>query len=157
MTDENTEREIFKKRLMVLTGLPLDPTPATQIERNFDNDSIVVDFYPIYSIRKIMIDNNCICINECLIDKQAGIIFLPKQYKGTLRIQYIYKIPEEEYSSIIDLMMEYDNDPAWDKRASSITEGGVTVSIDTSVGKGALIQSMIDDLKYRYNSTARLI
>lgn len=157
MTEENTEREVLKKRLMVLTGLPLDPTPATQIEKKFDNDSIVVDYYPIESIRKIMVDNNCICINECLIDKDAGIIFLPKKYTGDLFLQYIYKIPESAYSAIIDLMVEYDNDPAWDKRASSITEGGVTVSIDTSVGKGALIQSMIDDLKFRYNSTARLI
>ena len=157
MTDENTEREVFKKRLMVLTGLPLDPTPATQIERDFDSDSIIVDYYPIQSIRNIMIDKNCICINECMIDKSAGIIFLPKNYTGTLKIQYMYCIPETEYEAIIDLMVEYENTPGWDKRASSITEGGVTVSIDTSVGKGALIQSMIDDLKLRYNSTARLI
>ena len=151
------ERGKYVKQLATLTGLPLNPTSATQIIPNFDGDSIVVDFYPIKSIRKIMINRNCIPVNECLIDNQAGIIFLPKHYTGELFLQYTYCIPKDEYDAIIDLMIEYDETPGWDKRASSITEGGVTVSLDTSTGKYAVINSMINDLKLRYNTTARLI
>lgn len=156
-SEQDKQRESILKRLSIQTGLPLIPTNAIQIERDFDNDSIIMDYYPIKSICELKIDNDNICMDRCLIDKDYGIIFLPKQYTGTLCIKYIYQIPEDDYSALIDLIIEYENDPAWDKRASSITEGGVTVSIDTSVGKGALIQSMINDLKNKYNSTARLI
>ena len=160
MTDndtQSTERDKYVRKLAVQTGLPLTPTSATQIDVKFDSESIVLDYYPLKSIRKLMVDSNCIRLQECLIDKQAGIIFLPKRYTGKLYIQYTYCIPPEEFDAIIDLMMEYDNTPGWDKRASSITEGGVTVSLDTSTGSYALIQSMIDDLRLRYNTTARMI
>lgn len=155
--DDDAVRRKYVAKLAVQLGLPLTPTPSTLIDPDFDGDSVIVDYYPLHSIRKIMVDSNCICVNKCLIDNQAGIIFLPKRYVGKLYIQYMYCIPKEEYSPIIDLMMEYENNPGWDKRASSITEGGVTVSLDTSSGQFAVIQSMIDDLKYRYNTTARLI
>ena len=156
-TDEDNQREQLIRRLAVQTGLPLTPTPATQIDRHFDNDSIIVDYYPVKEVRLIKVDENCICLNECLMDKESGLIYLPKKYIGTLFLQYIYCIPEEAYMPIIDLMIEYENDLSWDKDASSITEGGVTVSLNTSVGKGPLIQSMINDLRYRYNATARMI
>lgn len=155
--DDDAVRRKYVAKLAVQLGLPLTPTPSTLIDPDFDGDSVIVDYYPLHSIHKIMVDSNCICVNECLIDKSAGIIFLPKKYTGRLIIQYLYCIPEEDYESIIDLMIEYDNTPGWNKRASSITEGGVTVSLDKSSGDFAVIQSMIDDLKRRYNTTARLI
>ena len=157
MTETDEQRKKYIQRLAVQTGLPLNPTTATQIDKDFDGESIVLDYHPLKSIRRIMINRNCIMVNECLIDNEAGIIFLPKRYTGELYIQYIYCIPHEEFDAIIDLMIEYDETPGWDKRASSITEGGVTVSLDKSTGQYSVIQSMIDDLRLRYNTTARMI
>lgn len=159
-TEENTnsnQRELLIKQLAVQTGLPLSPTPAKQIVPDFDDDVIIVDHYPIKSINKIMIDKKCICLNDCIIDEESGLIYLDQSYNGRLYIQYLYCIPEETYSHIIDLMMEYENTPGWDKRASSISEGGVTVSLDTSSGQWGVINSMITALKNQYNATARLI
>lgn len=163
--EENTEeiidseptRELLIKKLAVQTGLPLSPTPAKQITRDFDGDVIILDHYPLHSINKIKIDKKCICLNDCLIDEESGLIYLDDNYTGLLYVQYMYCIPEEDYSAIIDLMMEYENTPGWDKRASSISEGGVTVSLDTSAGQWGVINSMITDLKNRYNATARMI
>lgn len=153
----DSQKEELIKRLAVQTGLPLTPTPTKQIDRHFDSESIILDYYPLKEITTIKVDENCICLEECLIDEDSGLIYLPKKYTGTLFLEYTYCIPEEAYMPIIDLMIEYENDLSWDKDASSITEGGVTVSLNTSVGKGPLIQSMINDLRYRYNATARMI
>ncbi|MBQ9024756.1 MAG: hypothetical protein IJ104_00605 [Methanobrevibacter sp.] len=162
--EENTEeitnskqRELLIKQLAVETGLPLSPTPAKQIVPDFDDDVIIVDHYPIQSINKIMIDKKCICINDCIIDEESGLIYLDQSYTGRLYIQYIYCIPEAAYSHIIDLMVDYENNPGWDKRAASISEGGVTVSLDTSGGQWGVINSLITSLKNQYNATARLI
>ena len=62
--EENTEeiidseptRELLIKKLAVQTGLPLSPTPAKQITRDFDGDVIILDHYPLHSINKIKID-----------------------------------------------------------------------------------------------------
>ena len=53
--------------------------------------------------------------------------------------------------------MEYENDSGWTKNASSIKEGDVQINLDTSIGKGALIQKNLDDLKNRFNTYMRMI
>lgn len=155
--DSTKTKELLIKQLAVQTGLPLSPTPAKQIVRDFDDDVIILDHYPLHSLNKLMIDKKCICLNDCIIDEEAGLIYLDQSYNGRLYVQYMYCIPEAAYMPIIDLMIEYQNTPGWDKRASSISEGGVTVSLDTSAGQWGIINSMITDLKNQYNTTARLI
>ena len=46
---------------------------------------------------------------------------------------------------------------SWNKDASSIKENNVTVNYDTSLGKGAHIQSMIADLRNRYHCFVEMI
>ena len=54
-------------------------------------------------------------------------------------------------------IIEYENDSGWTKNASSIKEGDVQINLDTSIGKGALIQKNLDDLKNRFNTYMRMI
>lgn len=161
MTEEqsnnNHDRDVIKKKLAIQTGLPLSPTPAKQIVRDFDDDVIILDHYPLKEINTLKIGDKCICLNELVVDEEAGLIYLPQNYTGLLFLTYTYCIPEEAYDVIIDMIMDYDAEPGWDKHASSISEGGVTVSLDTSTGQWSQIQSLIDDLKNTYNCTARLI
>ena len=48
-------------------------------------------------------------------------------------------------------------DNSWDKNASSIKEGDITISYDTSIGKGALIQKTLNDLNNRYSTYIRML
>ena len=54
-------------------------------------------------------------------------------------------------------MLEYNLDNSWDKNASSIKEGDITISYDTSIGKGALIQKTLNDLNNRYSTYIRML
>ena len=54
-------------------------------------------------------------------------------------------------------MVDYELDTGWTKNASSIKEGDVQINIDTSIGKGALIQKTLDDLKNQFNTYMRMI
>lgn len=54
-------------------------------------------------------------------------------------------------------MIEYENDNSWNKNASSIKENNVTVNYDTNLSKGALIQSMIQDLRNKYGCLVEMI
>ena len=64
---------------------------------------------------------------------------------------------EVEQPKNFDLMVEYENDNSWNKNASSITEKSLTVSYDISLGKGARILSMIQDLKNKYSCYVEMI
>ena len=58
---------------------------------------------------------------------------------------------------LVDEILEYDLDVGWTKNASSIKEGDVQINLDTSIGKGALIQNKLDDLKSMFNMYMRMI
>ena len=66
-------------------------------------------------------------------------------------------MPEEDYLPLLDLMVEYENDTSWKKDASSISEKNVSISYDTSQGKGARIQAMIQDLRNKYACVVDMI
>ena len=48
-------------------------------------------------------------------------------------------------------------DNSWDKNTSSIKEGDITISYDTSISKGALIQKTLNDLNNRYSTYIRML
>jgi alanine-alpha-ketoisovalerate/valine-pyruvate aminotransferase len=54
-------------------------------------------------------------------------------------------------------MIEYERDNSLTKDASSISEKNVTISYDTSQGKGVRIQSMIQDLRNKYSCVVDMI
>ena len=150
-------RETLEKRLELELGFPLTPQSGKQIDNEFNDSIILVDNRPIQSIHCLKIGGKVICENDYVIDDKVGIIYLDRNYSGLLYLEYIYGLDEDEFEPLLDLMMEYELDTGWDKNASSITEKSVSVSYDTSLGKGARIQSMIQDLRNRYSCVVEMI
>ncbi len=161
MTEENNNTDILREKLLqqleVEVGLPLIPKSAKELERKFQGSEIVLNNYPIKDIKKIRINGEFLDLDEIVVIENEGTVYLPSEYAGELYIEYIYGIPEFEFSPILDLMVEYESDNDWKKDASSIKEINVSVSYDTSLGRGARIQSMIEDLRNRYNCLVRMI
>lgn len=156
MTDEDL-REIMIKRLELELGLPLTPKSAKKIEKNFDDSVIILEHFPLQYINSIKINGNNICHDNYFVNESQGIIYLDYAVSGLLYVQYVYGLKPEEYDPLIDLMIEYENDNSLNKDASSIKENNVTVNYDTSLGKGALIQSMIQDLRNKYSCVVEMI
>lgn len=164
-TEETTEvtgsdedlKETLKKRLELELGLPLTPKPRKKVEPYFDDDLLMVEDYPIQEITSFRIGNNNLTEDDYVLDESKGIIYLTNHYSGLLHLEYCYGLSEDEYSPLLDLMVEYESDTGWNKNASSIKENNVTVNYDTSLGKGARIQSMIADLRNKYSCVVEMI
>lgn len=155
-SDKDLE-ETLKKRLELELGLPLTPKSVKKIERNYNDDLIIVENFPIQEICVLKIGGNTLTSEDYCLNESEGIIYLNKRHNGLLYLQYTYGLDESEYSPILDLMIEHENDTSWTKNASSISEKNVTVSYDTSQGTGARIQSMIQDLRNKYSCYVEMI
>lgn len=167
-SDENTSddssnntsedlREVLKKRLELELGLPLTPKSCKKVEPHFDDEYIMVENFPIQSVTSLKIGNKIFNAEEYILDESKGIIYLKSQCSGLLCLEYTYCLSDDEYGPLLDLMVEYETDTGWNKNASSIKENNVTVSYDTSMGKGARIQSMINDLKLKYSCYVEMV
>lgn len=164
MTDEITEgtpqKELIKKKISAYIGVPVTPTGFTQFEK-FDGETVLVETFPLQEVTCLTIDNKEIDISKLVIDKQAGLIYLNQNYNGFLKLEYTAGLTEDEYSMYIEPLVndiiEYENDSGWTKNASSIKEGDVQINIDTSIGKGALIQKNLDNLKNQFNTYMGMI
>ena len=158
MTDENdTLRETLKKRLELELGLPLTPKPMKQVDRDFDDSTIIVENFPIINITTLKIGNDTLTADDYILVESEGIIYLNNNHNGLLYLEYCYGLDESEYGPLLDLMVEYENDNSWNKDASSVKENNVTVNYDTSIGKGARIQGMIQDLRNKYSCVVEMI
>ena len=117
----------------------------------------MIEDFPVQSVRTLRIGDKTLTDEDYILDESEGCIYLNKPQQGLLYLEYCYGLPESEYKPLLDLMVEYENDNSWNKDASSIKENNVTVNYDTSVGKGARIQSMIADLRNRYHCFVEMI
>lgn len=153
MTDEL--KESLKKLLELELGIPLNPKTVKQYEPDFNDDTLILDYFPINSITQLTIDNKN--ITDYKLMEEVGLIYFNKNRAGKLYVEYTYSLKEEEYDSLLDLMVEYEKDTSLTKQVSSITEGKRSLTYDTSLSKGALIQSLITDLKNKYSCIVRMI
>lgn len=158
MTNETDDlRETLKKRLELELGLPLTPKLMKQVDRDFDDSTIIVENFPVQKIKSLKIGKNTLTTDDYILVESEGIIYLNDNHNGLLYLEYCYGLDESEYGPLLDLMVDYETDTSWTKDASSITEKSVSVSYDTSQGKGARIQSMIQDLRNKYSCVVDMI
>lgn len=160
MTTKNSTKELkktLKKRLELELGLPLTPKLIKKIEPDFDDDLIIVEHFPVGQISILKINNKPLSVDDYLLNESEGIIYLTQHQKGLLYLEYFYCLPKSEYEPLLDLMIDYELDTTLTKDATSITEKNVSVSYDTNQGKGARIQSMINDLKNKYSVYVEMI
>jgi len=155
---EETPTDLIEKKISTYIGVPVKPTECSQFEK-FDGETVFVETFPFIKVCSLTIDNAE--ITEYTIDNKAGLIYLNQHYSGFLKLDYVAGLTKDEYSLYIEPLVndirEYENDSGWTKNASSIKEGDVQINLDTSIGKGALIQKNLDDLKNRFNTYMRMI
>ena len=154
----NESETLIIKKISSHIGVPIIPTNFTQFEK-FEGETLHVNMFPIKEVTNLTIDNKP--IQDFIVDNQAGLIYFNQNYTGFLKLEYTACLTDEEYSLYIEPlvkdMIEYENDSGWTKNASSIREGDISISLDTSIGKGALIQKKLDNLKNMFNTYARMI
>ena len=156
-TNDDDLKETLKKRLELELGLPLTPKTVKQVDMRFNDEIILLDNFPVSEIKLIRIDSRELASEDYMLLENEGTIYLNENCSGKLYVEYTYGLPEEDYLPLLDLMVEYENDTSWKKDASSISEKNVSISYDTSQGKGARIQAMIQDLRNKYSCVVDMI
>ena len=164
VTEEKFESllTVVKAELETRLNLPLTTTSFIQTVHNFHGDKIVVDMFPVQDIHKLTINNKRLCEGrDYQINNQDGIIYLKHHTVGFLKLEYLAGLSVEEYQKYITpvllLMLQDQLDSGWDKHATSITEGSVSVTYDTSLGLQSKIEKSIEDLNNKYNTYLRMI
>lgn len=162
--DELSElMSIAESQIIAATGLNIKPRNYKMIEEyNGTDTTILLDFFPVLSVDSFTIADTEINHDDYVLDAECGVVYLKNIYDtGFMDISYNVGFTDEQYQALIEplvnLMVEYACDTGWDKDASSIHEGDVSISYDTSLGKGALIQQGLDNLRAMFNVQARLI
>lgn len=142
-------------------GVPITPTEFHEFERIQNCTVFLITNFPVHEIISLSIGEEELKEEEYTLDSFNGLIYFNNAQTGFLKLNLIAGLTSEQYDSLISPlildMMEYQLDSGWDKNASSISEGDISVSFDTSVGKGALIQSALDDLKNQFSAVGRMI
>lgn len=137
------------------TGLNLSPVPRTDVELNFNWDSLDYNmkYYPVEHVFKVKVDHKTICPHDYIVDNENGRLrFLKKLKEGeALIVQYTSKESDSFITSkILPLaydMLFYELDTSPTKNASSIKENEVSINFDTKNSFNALINQRLEDLK----------
>jgi len=137
------------------TGLNLSPVPYTDIELNFNFDSLDynIKHYPVEEVSKVEVDNIEICPTDYILDNENGRLrFLKKLDEGeALIVKYTSKESDSFINSkVLPLaydMLFYTLDTSPSKNASSIKENNVSINFDTSNSFVAIINQRLNDLK----------
>ena len=163
-TDEELNILINSKitELKGLIGIDITPVHRRDTKHNFKGDTLRLDFYPVYDLAEITLNNCPVHPRDYHINRDLGIIYFDENKNGNLEVKYLSGISDDVLnSSIIPLVREmviysltYNKAGVGDA-VSSIKEGDVSINYDTNNGRGSRINSRISDLKNRYNS-ARL-
>lgn len=156
----STKISLYKNYLLSLIGLSLDEEEHTITdidEKIFDDKNYLLPNYPVTEIEYIKVEDKEINPDKYLIDKENGIIrWKDRTIIGEyLEIKYKTQIKDPSLigliNTIISDMIYYDLNPATDKNLTSIHEGDVSITYNTSNSTGSRINSNINLLKSKYS------
>lgn len=146
------------KELMGLLGVDLVPVQREYMIQKFKSNKIFLNFYPVLSIENITIGKDE--VEDYIVNKNIGVVYLEDICDGMLHVDYTTKLPDKDINVIIkpllmDMVM-YDLINKGNKinegSVSTIKEGDVSVSYDTSSNLGNRIYTRIGDLRLKYSS-----
>lgn len=154
--------DLKKEEIIALTGLPISPVFRKEFRKQFKGTLFETNWYPISEICNFKVDDIVLNDEDYVLDEDNGIIFLNKNLKGFLVIEYVHKVSSEFITSkinpLISSMVLYHIDESENSfgEISSIHEMDTSISYDTSNSLGNRIYAMINSLKTNNGYSARI-
>ena len=149
--------------LMGYTNVPINPTSHKMVMRNFDDDLLELDFYPVGNITSLKIGSLELSGDDYVLDDTLGILYLNSRLSGLLVCEYCCKLPDNVITTIVNPllfdMIKYRLTTGFSGNGvmSSVKEGDVQVNYDTGSSLGNLIQGRIKDLKGMYSIRIKVL
>lgn len=157
-SDEQLEAFIDKTKVLVNVQ-NITPHEEYDISRDFEGDVYVTSYYPLIESEPITLTIDEKPIIPTLINYEKGILFLSTEYEGVLTCKYTTGILEEELNKdLLPIVSQLVQEGAG-RNVSSITEGDVTVSYNTTntgVDETSL-DALIRNFRAKYDTIIRWV
>ena len=153
----------IKNEITGYTNVPIDPTNHKTIVRNFDDDMLELDYYPVNNITSLKIGSLELTSDDYVLDESLGILYLHSRMSGMLVVEYCCKISEDMINNVVNPLIfdiiKYRLTTNFNGNGvmSSVKEGDVQVNYDVNSSLGNLIQSRIKDLKNCYSIRIKVL
>lgn len=151
------------KELMGNTNAPINPTNHKVILKNFCDDILELDYYPVRKINSFVIGSKTLTDEDYVLDEELGILYLHSNMSGLLVIEYCCQLSDDMISNIVNPLVfdiiKYRLTTNFSNNGdiSSMKEGDVSVNYNTNSSLGNLIQSRIKDLKNCYSIRIKVL
>lgn len=159
LTDEELINlcEVKLNQLEGLIGININPKVNTIYINNFSSDVIFLDYYPVLSIQKLIINDKNLNLDDYMLIPKEGIIYFNHIFNGKIELEYLVGFTQQEFNSTIKALL-YDIILYTFQKAdnqfgeiSSITEGNVSISYNSNTSLYTQINNKINSLKNRYH------
>ena len=155
LSDEQLELLLTNvvNEIMGYTNVPIYPTSHKTILRDFDDDMLELDHYPVVEITSLKIGQTELSSDDYVLDEGLGILYFYSHLSGMLNVEYCCQVSDEVINNLINPLIfdiiryRLTTNFSVEGAMSSVKEGDVQVNYDTSSSLGNLIQSRINDLK----------
>lgn len=150
-------------KLQGLTGLSINPIIREFLIYDYEGKMLQFDFYPVQCVNQLCINEKIVDDDKYVLDEGLGVLYFKTLMNGVLKCKYTTYVPDEIITSIINPllvdMLSHDINKGfnWEGEYSTVKEGDVSVSYDTSTGLYNSIQDRINNLKFMYSGRAKLL
>lgn len=150
------------KEISGLCGFDIEAVSHTHREY-LRGKSVLLNHYPVESVISVNIDRTSIPQTYYTVDFENGIINLDEKMYGIIIVNYLSKLPNTIILNVVNPllvdMIQYELENAHNDLSdiSSISEGGISVSYNTSSNLSSRIQQRILELKTYHNAKVKVI
>ena len=167
LSDEDLELLLnnIVNELIGYTNVPITPVNHTTLIKDFYDDVLELDYYPVTEITSLRIGQKTLDCTEVLeaCDRDLGILYFKSPLRGFLNVEYSCQVSDTVIDTIVNPLLvdiiRYrltnnfrDNGPV-----TSMREGDVSLNFDSNNSLGSLIQGRIKDLKALYSIKIRVL
>jgi len=160
-------------------GADIIPHNRRFISHDFKGGVLELGFYPIISVHRILVDDECLPKTEYNVNNDLGIVYFKDRIIGSYRkvkVEYTSGISDRDFNSLIVPLVKdmvgytvsfgiaNGNLGGYGFLSNSLHEGDVSVtfangskgSSNVDYGYNSGINSTIDELRKRYSVSARV-
>lgn len=155
-TDEQLGAYIDEAKLLLNTPYSFDTT-FTDYHDHFHGRVYLTDYYPLLSTSDVVVKVDDIVVTPRRITND-GRVFLEKCVDGSLECTYTVGLSDDDIiNTILPVTMYIIQASNGTGDISSVNEGDLSVSYDTSNGYNAEVNKLVQQLKNKYRARVRII
>ena len=163
--EENLEQLLasYIQKLIGMTGAPILPESVTEMVYDFSGKMFQFKKYPVSKVDCVCVNGNPVDSEKFVLDGDLGVLYFTRTFTGLLKLKYTVELSEGVIDSLVNPLLvdmfahDINKGFTFDGEYSTVKEGDVSISYDTSSGLYSSMQDRINQLKFMYSYRAKLL